>query len=303
DQVSQPIVQTAQVSAADTGATPSDRAFELYLNGDFNATPYTFSTVNGVAVVDGLATGSYTLVDVQTLAQFPGIVIQSNTTTSIIAIFPSGPAAGDSDVASLAISAFYTDSVNQPTSVLSAPLSGDGSGTPVAGAAAVDPADIGQNVTPADRNFSIYLNGDLDSVPFATVETVGGSAVVNNLPVGTHAIVDDETGTAFSFTIASGSITAITLYFPNGSPAVVPTTAPGAPTVAPTTAPGGGTSGGGSSTGGGSSASGSTSVTALPNTGQGTESHSTSTAFLMLLGSISLIVIAAGITWRRRQSL
>ncbi|MGB3304655.1 MAG: hypothetical protein WBA63_00580 [Thermomicrobiales bacterium] len=301
DQVSEPtFMYSDPFSTADVGGTiPADFTFEFYVNGDTAAAPFAVvSTGGGAAVVDGLPTGLVTIYETGSGASVDVIVVSGNI-TSVNFFMPSGPNAGNSDINSIAIDTYVCDQIRYPVS--SAGIT----------AGAVEENDLpNAGCTPTDRDLVLYLNGDLTAQPWASFTTYGGVAVLNAVPYGFHTIVDPATGYQFDvfagFGEGSGTVTAISLYFPVGGDVVVPTQVPAEPTATPGNGGDNGDDGhhghdhgkkGDKGTTGKSST-----VSSLPNTGQGSSSSTDSSTLVLLFGAMSLVALAGGVAWRQRRS-
>jgi len=299
DQVSYPqFMFSDPFSTADVGGTiPGDFTFDLYVNGDTSAAPFAVvSTGGGAAVVDGVPTGLVTIYETGSGASVD-VYVESGNITSVAFFMPSGPNAGESDVNSIAIDTYVCDQIRYPVS---------SAGNTSFGGAAVEENDLpSAGCTPTDRDLVLYLNGDLTAQPWASFTTSGGVAVLNDVPAGFHTIVDPATGYQFGVGVGpdeagNGTVTAIGLYFPVGGE-VVPTQAPAEPTATP----GNGGDNGHHGHDHGKKDEGkksSSTVSSLPNTGQGSSSSSDSSTMVLLFGAMSLVALAGGLAWRQRRS-
>lgn len=319
DQVSVPTITFATASdhADDEGADYVVANFELYINGDLSADPFaTFSTDNGGAVViDGIPAGTHTLVyladegpdyawDVTIATCVDG---GEAGFTVVTVLLPNGELPGVSDTGSLVVSCYAAEQVASTEFYVSAPINVPPAAPeefPASADGAFDLPYTGAYVV--DRELLVYLNADFSSVPIV-LQCVDGTVLLDDIPSGTHAIVDAQTGFSDLFSIESGFITTVVVVFPEGTGDTGG--APDPDTEEPDGSDGGSADGSadgsddGSSDGsdGGSADGDGGSVTSLPSTGQGGNTTDSS-AIVLVLGAMSLVALAGGFAWRQRRS-
>lgn len=307
DQVSVPTITYFQASAnADGGAEFTEADFSLYLNGDFGAEPwYSFTTTNGDAVViDNIPTGDH-----HKLVYYPSdgsnayswtIRIDANQLTSVTLLIPDGTFSGNVSTGSVVVTsyAFQSSTDTTPrwwTAVVNNPNQGAVGADLVA--APVDAKYSGAYLV--DRQFTININGGGSGL---NLQTDGGVALFDKLPAGDHKITDSQTGYSTWFHIDAGSITTVTVVFPEGYGDTGSATGD-----KDTESPDGGdktdTGSDSSSDGGNNNGSngGGGKVSSLPSTGQGSNSSDSST-LVLILGAMSLVALAGGFAWRQRRT-
>jgi LPXTG-motif cell wall-anchored protein len=305
---------TGGFTAADDNATPADISFSIYLNGDLDAAPFaTGNTSGGAVVFDAVPFGTHTITldDYELYGQSYSWDFQlDEDNAAFLTFLIPGDNPGNSDISSLVLTSYAADQVDVATFYVSEPIDQD---PPSGGAIELDEiiATAGMDIPftgayVVDRLFYIYANGDTDTLPI-NVQTVGGVAVVNALPTGTHLVTDAQTGVGVNVAVADNSVTVVTAVFPEGtgdtgdSDGDPDTEAPGS---------GNGTDDGdddgsddgsddGDDSDGGSSTSGGD-VSSLPSTGQGSSNESST--IVMILGAMSLVALAGGFAWRQRRT-
>lgn len=307
DQVSVPTITYFQATAnADGGAEFTEADFALYLNGNFSAEPwYTFSTTNGDAVViDNIPTGAN-----HQLVYYPAdgsnayswtIRIDKGQLTSVTLLIPDGTFSGNVSTGSVVVSsyAFQSSTDTTPrwwTAVVNNPNQGAVDANDLV-TAPVDAKYSGAYLV--DRQFTININGGGTGL---NLQTDGGVALFDKLPPGTHTITDTQTGYSSTFDIEAGSITTVTVVFPEGYGNTGSTDGDkdtedpdGSDSAADSGSDTGSDSGSDTGNGGGK-------VSSLPSTGQGSSSSDSST-LVLILGAMSLVALAGGFAWRQRRT-
>jgi MYXO-CTERM domain-containing protein len=314
DQVSVPTITFASTNnAEDAGADYADANFELYINGDTAALPWaTFNTAGGAVVVDAIPAGTHLLVLVTDEGpNYAWDVTITNASTAVVTVLiPTGELPGDSSTGSLVLTSYAAANVPSPEFFVSAPINVPPAPPEEFPASADDAYDIpytGAYVV--DREFLIFLNNDTSSVPLV-LQTINGTALFDQLPSGTHTIMDAQTGYSDVFSIEAGFVTTVVAVFPEGAgdsgdwDGDPDTDAPDGDDDGSDDGDDDGSDDGddgdddgssdGSSNGGGN-------VSKLPSTGQG-GSTTDSSAIVMLLGAMSLVALAGGFAWRQRRS-
>jgi hypothetical protein len=306
-QVSIPTITYFQATAnADGGAEFTEADFALYLNGNFSAEPwYTFSTTNGDAVViDNIPTGAN-----HQLVYYPAdgsnayswtIRIDRGQLTSVTLLIPDGTFSGNVSTGSVVVSsyAFQSSTDTTPrwwTAVVNTPNQGAVNANDLV-SPPVDAKYSGAYLV--DRQFTININGGGTGL---NLQTDGGVALFDKLPPGVHTITDTQTGYSAEFEIVAGSITTVTVVFPEGygdtgsSTGDKDTEDPDdGDTAGDTGSDSGSDTGNNGSNGGGK-------VSSLPSTGQGSNSSDSST-IVLILGAMSLVALAGGFAWRQRRT-
>jgi MYXO-CTERM domain-containing protein len=314
EQVAVPTLTEGAASAfgdSGIGAGFVEATFSIYINGDTASTPFaTVTTTNGDAkVVDGVPVGTH-------LLTFDGaegwdspysysweITVFEGAGTFLTVLIPWGEAPGFSDTGSLVLSSFAADQLDSPEFLRSAPINVLPQSPEEFPASADDEYDIPYTgAYTVDREFLVYLNEDTASVP-TSIQTIGGTTLLDGLPEGTHTLVDAQSGYSISFDIAQGSVTTVVAVFPEGfgdsgnSDGDRDTEAPG---QGDDDADGDDGDDDGSDDGDDDGGSTGGDVTKLPSTGQGSSSDSSS--IVLLLGAMSLVALAGGFAWRQRRS-
>jgi hypothetical protein len=313
DQVAVPTITEGYATADnEEGAGFTEASFELYINGDRTADPWwTFTTTDGNAQVnDFVPVGVHELVLVDSTFDSPysyvwDVEIFAGTGTFVTVLIPTGETPGISNSGSLVLSSYGADQVGNTKFLVSEPINIEPQ-APVdenLGFAEDDLADAGYaGAYTVDREFLIYINGDTNSAPLG-LQTIGGTALYDNLPAGTHTLADAQTGVSISFTIAQGSVTTVVAIFPEGTgdsgdpDGDRDTEAPGADDGADDGDDDGDDDGANGDDDGGDTGG----VSKLPSTGQGGNSTDSS-AIVLLLGAMSLVALAGGFAWRQRRS-
>lgn len=307
DQVAVPTITEGYATADNEGGAGfTEASFELYINGDTTADPWwTFTTTDGNAQVnDFVPVGIHTLILTESSWDSPysyawDVEVFAGTGTFVTVLIPSGETPGISDAGSLVLSSYGADQVGNTKFLVSDPINVEPQAPQQFWANEDDLADAGfAGAYVVDRQFLIYINSDTNSAALS-LQTIGGTALYDNLPAGTHILADAQTGESIQFTIASGSVTTVVAVFPEGygdtgEPGDRDVDAPGADDDSADTGTDDGDDDGKTdgSTGG---------VSKLPSTGQGGNSTDSS-AIVMLLGAMSLVALAGGFAWRQRRS-
>lgn len=314
DQVSVPTITEGYATADNEGGAGfTEASFELYINGDTSSDAWwTFTTTDGNAQVnDFVPVGVHTLILTDSSWDTPysyawDVEVIAGAGTFVTVLIPTGETPGISNSGSLVLSSYGADQVGNTKFLVSDPIN-IAPQAPIdenLGWAEDDLADAGYaGAYTVDRQFLIYINSDTASAALS-LQTIGGTALYDNLPAGTHILADAQTGESIQFTIAKGSVTTVVAIFPegvgdSGNPdGDRDTTAPdaGDDDSADTGSDSGSDDGGnadGGNTGGG--------VSKLPSTGQGGNSTDSS-AIVMILGAMSLIALAGGFAWRQRRT-
>ena len=298
DQVAKPTLTEASASAnLPDGAGFIEATFSVYINGDLLAEPWaTVTTTNGDAqVIDALPVGTHKLVlDGAVGFESPytwawDVTVTEGAATVVTVLVPWGDTPGNSDLGSLVLTSYGADQVVTPQFFVSPPINITPEPAEEIAASGFDLPYEGAYVV--DREFLVYINGDLNSVPL-TLQTQGGTALADGLPEGTHLLVDAQTEYSIEFDIAQGSITTIVAVFPEG------TGDSGDPEDPDTEAPGGDD---GSDDGSDDGTDDGGDVTKLPNTGQ-TGNGSDSGSLAIVLGAMSLLALAGAYAWRQRRT-
>lgn len=310
DQVSVPTITYFQATAnADGGAEFTEADFALYLNGNFSAEPwYTFTTTNGDAVViDNIPTGAN-----HQLVYYPSdgsnayswtIRIDKGQLTSVTLLIPDGTFSGNVSTGSVVVSsyAFQSSTDTTPrwwTAVVNNPNQG-----------AVEALDLVSPPVDAkysgaylvERQFTININGGGTGL---NLQTDGGVALFDKLPPGVHTITDTQTGYSAEFEIVAGSITTVTVVFPEGFGDTGSTDGDKdteSPDDAEDSASDSGSDTGSDSGSDSGTSGGGGKVSSLPSTGQGSSSSDSGT-IVLILGAMSLIALAGGFAWRQRRT-
>jgi len=314
DQVSVPTITYFQTAAnADGGAEFTEADFALYLNGNFSAEPWrTFSTTNGDAVViDNIPTGAN-----HQLVYYPSdgsnayswtVRIDKGILTSVTLLIPDGTFSGNVSTGSVVVSSYAFDGLGEGgtkiitpqwwTAVVDNPNQG-----------AVEALDLVTSPPDAkysgaylvERQFTININRGGEGL---NLQTDGGVALFDKLPPGVHTITDTQTGYSAEFEIVAGSITTVTVVFPEGF-GDTGSTDGDKDTESPDDAEDSASDSGsdtGSDSGSDSGTSGGGKVSSLPSTGQGSSSSDSGT-IVLILGAMSLIALAGGFAWRQRRT-
>jgi len=150
--------------------------------------------------------------------------------------------------------------------------------------AAAIPSTAG-DCAPSAGTFTFYFIGD-QTADFAQLFVDGSGSI--GLPAGDYEVVQEENQARTTITVVDGGV--LTLVVTNPVAASGATPVPVVPVV-PTAA----------STGGNTAPAAST-VSSLPNTGQGSSSSNGST-IVLLFGAMSLVALAAGFAWRQRRAV
>jgi hypothetical protein len=314
DQVSVPTITEGYATADNEGGAGfTEASFELYINGDTSSDSWwTFTTTDGNAQVnDFVPVGVHTLILTDSSWDSPysyawDVEVFAGTGTFVTVLIPSGETPGISNSGSLVLSSYGADQVGNTKFLVSDPIN-IAPQAPIdqnLGFAEDDLADAGYaGAYTVDRQFLIYVNGDTNSAALS-LQTIGGTALYDNLPAGTHVLADAQTGESISFTIASGSVTTVVAVFPEGygdtgEPGDRDVDAPGADDDGADTGDdnGDGDDDGGKADGGNTGGG----VSKLPSTGQGGNSTDSS-AIVMILGAMSLVALAGGFAWRQRRT-
>jgi MYXO-CTERM domain-containing protein len=312
EQVAVPTLTEGSASAFDDsgiGAGFIEATFSIYINQDTSSTPFaTVTTTGGDAkVIDGVPVGLHTLT-------FDGaegwespysyswtIEVFEGAGTFLTVLVPWGEAPGFSDTGSLVLSSYAADQLDSPEFLVSAPINVLPQEPAEFPAQADDEFDIPYTgAYTVDREFLVYLNGDLASVPLV-MQTIGGTDLLDGLPEGTHVLRDAQSGYSISFDIAQGSVTTVVAIFPEGFG-----NSGNADGDRDTEAPGQGDDDAdgdddGADDGDDDGDDDGGDVTKLPSTGQ-TGGGTDSSAIVLVLGAMSLVALAGGFAWRQRRS-